>query len=686
MLSLAAGCGRDRDDDVVTTTAGDLTLEVVLRTNPPRQEDNVVEVVVMDREGRPVDGADVVIEASMPSMAWVPGMRSLAGVEPQGQGRYRGELDVAMGGTWALDIDVESAAGSGRASYAFTLGVEGLEARVGSAPATSPVTLPEAVVEPLRSALGAYEDARSLLAADRLDGLGDPATRLARALRAASAALREPATDVGNCLDHAAAPAERMASATELAAAREAFGETSRFLIALVALDARLAADLHLFECPMTATFNLWMQPSPEVENPYLGRAMPTCGAERAWELAALVDEPRGGGRGRGTHDGADGDGSEHGAGDGDEVAYYSCSMHTHVRSEERGTCPICSMDLVPVTQREVETGEIVVDGARRQTIGVRTGRVERRPLRVTVRASGKVAFDETRLAEVSVKVPGWIGRLHVGTTGQRVRRGETLFTLYSPELYAAQGEYLAALESQRRARATSAPDRADYLVEASRRRLRLWDLRDEDLDSIAASGQPLEQVPIASPVAGHVIEKNVVAGAAVEPGMTLYRIAGLDRVWVEAEVYESELPLVEVGQRATVTLPNLPGTEIAGRVAFVFPYLDDAARTGRVRIEVPNVGLELKPAMYADVTLEVERGEAVMVPESAVLYAGERRLVFRDLGLGRLEPRAIEVGIESGDWIEVRSGLEEGDLVVTSGTFLVAAESRLKSGTEQWQ
>jgi Cu(I)/Ag(I) efflux system membrane fusion protein len=338
------------------------------------------------------------------------------------------------------------------------------------------------------------------------------------------------------------------------------------------------------------------------------------------------------------------------------------------------------------VTRQEVESGEITVETGRRQTIGVRTGSVERRPMRIEVRAVGKVTTDETRLSEVSVKYPGWIGRLHVDQTGQPVRRGETLFTLYSPELYATQGEYLSALESQRRARSTSAPDRADYLVEAARQRLRLWDLRDRDLDEIAASGRPLQYLPITSPVSGYVLEKRVVEGAAVEPGMMLYRIAALDRVWVEAEVFESELPLVRVGQAATVTLPNLPGEPRMGRVTFIHPELDDETRTGRVRIELENPRLVLKPAMYADVALEVDRGERLVVPESAVLYAGPRRLVFRDLGGGRLKPQPIVVGIASGDWIEVLEGLGEGDRVVTSGTFLVAAESRLKSATELWQ
>jgi Cu(I)/Ag(I) efflux system membrane fusion protein len=295
------------------------------------------------------------------------------------------------------------------------------------------------------------------------------------------------------------------------------------------------------------------------------------------------------------------------------------------------------------------------------------------------------VTYDETRLSDVSVKYRGWIGTLHADSPGQLVRKGRPLFTLYSPELHAAQEELLAVLASQRQARGTSAPERADYLVEAARERLRLWDLEDAEIDRIAERGRAVKYLPIASPVTGYVVEKNVVAGAVVEPGMKLYRIAGLDRVWVEAEVYESELPLVSVGQQAEVGLSYLPGERFRGRVAFVYPYLEGSSRTGRVRIELANPGLELKPEMYADVTLLTDRGERLVVPEEAVLYAGPRRLVFVDLGEGRLRPQEIEVGVRSGDSYEVLSGLEEGETVVTSGNFLVAAESRLKSATGQW-
>ncbi len=373
----------------------------------------------------------------------------------------------------------------------------------------------------------------------------------------------------------------------------------------------------------------------------------------------------------------------------GDEISHYTCSMHPSVRKEGPGTCPICSMGLVPVSREEVETGTIRLDTRQVQQIGVRTGPVVRRVTSSTIRATGRVAPDETRLTDVTVKFAGYIGDLRVNATGQPVRRGQTLFTLYSPELYAAQQEYLAALRSQGAAQGSAAPDRADYLVRAARQKLALWDLTDAQIRDLAARGRPLEQVPVFSPASGYVLEKNVVAGAAVQPGMPLFRIGGLDRVWVEAEVFEAELPRVALGQPAIVTLPYQAGETLRGRVSLVYPTFTAETRTGRVRIEVANRpgpgGLQLRPEMYVDVLLESPAREALLVPASAVLYTGPRALVFLALGEGRFRPREVRLGAKSGEAYEVVSGLAEGDLVVTSGNFLIAAESRLKTATELW-
>ena len=265
-------------------------------------------------------------------------------------------------------------------------------------------------------------------------------------------------------------------------------------------------------------------------------------------------------------------------------------------------------MSLIPVRRDGAQSGVVTLDDGLQQEIGLRIGVVARRPLADHITTVGRVAYDESRLHDVSVKFAGWIGKLYVDQTGQRVRRGQTLFTLYSPELYGAEQEFLAALASQRAARASAAPERADYLVEAARQKLRLWDLADGEIRGVAARGAPDQEVPVASPAAGVVIEKDVVQGASVQPGMRLYRIAGLDRVWIEAAVYEADLGRMGLGAPATVTLRSLPGRQLHGRVTLVEPALAAETRTARVRIEVPNppgaAGPGLRPDMYAEVEL----------------------------------------------------------------------------------
>lgn len=533
-------------------------------------------------------------------------------------------------------------------------------------------TYPDELLASLDGSLAVYEEIRRLLAQDRFEDLAPAASRLAAELAATGALGSELPETLGALLTEALPAARSLETTSNPGSARLAFGEVSRLLIPLAAVDERLRVDRRVFSCTMVKEgFNKWMQTSAEVENPFMGQAMPGCGEGADWSVAAPLTSVELEAHVEYAHAG--------------DISHYTCSMHPSVRRQEPGTCPICSMDLVPVTREEVETGVFTVDAQRRQLIGVRTAVVVRRPVEIRIRAVGKIVYDETRLRDVSVKFGGWIGHLAADSLGQRVRQGESLFTLYSPEVYSAQEEYLAALASQRAAAGTSAPGRADYLVEAARERLRLWDLRDWQIDQVAEKGSPLKYMSVVSPVSGVVIEKNVVAGAAVEPGMKLYRIANLEKVWAEAEVYESAVPLVVVGQKAEVTLPYLPGRRFRGEVSFVYPYLDDQTRTGRFRIELSNPDLALRPNMYADVELEIDRGERLVVPAEAVLQAGPRRLVFVDLGEGRLKPQEIEIGVRSADVYEVLAGLEEGDVVVASGNFLIAAESRLKSAVEQW-
>ena len=362
-------------------------------------------------------------------------------------------------------------------------------------------------------------------------------------------------------------------------------------------------------------------------------------------------------------------------------IAHYTCPMHPSVQQPSPGKCPICGMDLTPVKQEELDTGTIVVDEVRRQQIGVRTAAAERRDVSRQIRAVGQVKVDETRLSDVNLRMSGWVHRLHVEETGQRVKRGQVLFTLYSPELYAAEREYLTALKRDREARS----DQSSELTRASERRLRLLGMSQAQIGRLARRGEAWENVPVLAPSTGYVIDKDVVEGGRIEAGTRVYRIAELSRLWVDADVYESDLAQVKKGQPVSVQLPYVPGQRFEGRVDYVYPTLDGVTRTGRVRVALENPDLALRPDMYADVELAVDLGERLVIPNSAVIYTGPRRLVFVDLGEGKLRPQEIQVGVRAGDYVEVTQGLEPGDVVVTSGNFLIAAESRIRSATEYW-
>ncbi|KJS03920.1 MAG: hemolysin D [Gammaproteobacteria bacterium BRH_c0] len=324
----------------------------------------------------------------------------------------------------------------------------------------------------------------------------------------------------------------------------------------------------------------------------------------------------------------------------------------------------------------EAPPGTVTLDNRRRQLIGVKTAEAQAMTMTRTIRAEGRIAYDESRLADVSLKFDAWIGELHADYVGVAVAKGEPLFTVYGPELLATQQEYL---ELKRRGSASPT------LLSAARKRLALWDMSDGEIATLEKRGEPFDYVAMHAPISGTVVAKNVVEGTAHKAGMTLLRIADLSHVWVEADIYEGELPLVTPGMPVTVTLPYLPGEQFEGRVDYIYPYLDGASRTGRVRLTVANPEGHLKPEMYAEVKLQADLGRRVAVPEEAVIIAGELRVVFEDLGGGRLAPRKVQTGQRAGGFIEIIKGIEAGDRVVTSGNFLIASESRLKAGMEQW-
>ena len=324
----------------------------------------------------------------------------------------------------------------------------------------------------------------------------------------------------------------------------------------------------------------------------------------------------------------------------------------------------------------EAPPGTVTLDNRRRQLIGVKTAEAQAMAMTRTIRAAGRIAYDETRLADVSLKFDAWIGELDADYVGVAVAKGEPLFPVYGPELLAAQQEYL---ELKRRGSASPT------LLSAARKRLALWDMSDGEIATLEKRGEPFDYVAMHAPISGTVVVKNVVEGTAHKAGMTLLRIADLSQVWVEADIYEGELPLVTPGMPVTVTLPYLPGEQFEGRVDYIYPYLDGASRTGRVRLTVANPEGHLKPEMYAEVKLQADLGRRVVVPEEAVIIAGELRVVFEDLGGGRLVPRKVQTGQRAGGLIEIIKGIEAGDKIVTSGNFLIASESRLKAGMEQW-
>jgi Cu(I)/Ag(I) efflux system membrane fusion protein len=367
------------------------------------------------------------------------------------------------------------------------------------------------------------------------------------------------------------------------------------------------------------------------------------------------------------------------------DVDHYTCSMHPSVREAAPGQCPICSMDLIAVTQEQHLEGAVRIDDARRQLMGVRTGPVTLAPMHKDFRVVGHVTYDESSLTDVHLKVHGWITKLYVAETGQKVARGQTLLSLYSPELYDAEQDFILAAESAATPSASPGPNRLESMARASRQRLHLLGMDDAQIEAVAARGAPSESVPIAAPASGFIIEKNVVEGASVDPGTRLYRIAALTKVWIEAQVYEADVAHVRAGQGATVTLDYLPGRTYDARVAYVYPYLDPQTRTAQVRLELANKDLALMPGMYASVTLRADLGPRVQVPSAAVVYTGPRRLVFVDLGQGRFRPEEVSLGAESNAMYEVLSGLQPGDEVATSGVFLIAAEARIRTASKYW-
>lgn len=326
----------------------------------------------------------------------------------------------------------------------------------------------------------------------------------------------------------------------------------------------------------------------------------------------------------------------------------------------------------------------VQVDDSRRQLLGIRTVPVSRTRLQKTIRTVGLVSADEKRASQVHVKFEGFIEQIFVNYVGQKVQKGQPLFTIYSQDLLAAQHEYLASKAAFGRIPeakvAEPARNASRSLVAASRQRLELFDVPRGVLAEIDRTGVPQRYITINSPQRGTVVEKQAVAGLAVDTMTALYVIADLERVWVLADVQERDLAQVKLGQEARLTVDALPGQKLGGRLAFVSPTVDGSTRTAKARIEFDNAAGLLKPGMYATVMIDVDLGEGMAIPEDAVIDTGERKIVFVAHEGGHFEPRAIEVGISLEGLVQVLSGLKEGESIAQTGQFLLDSESRLRA------
>ncbi len=372
----------------------------------------------------------------------------------------------------------------------------------------------------------------------------------------------------------------------------------------------------------------------------------------------------------------------------------WVCPMHPEIVKDHEGDCPICGMRLVPketspapaaVAQEAGVPGfaSVTIDARRRQLLSLKTAKVERGTFGTGIRTVGRVAYDERRVHHVHTRFEAYVEHVAADFTGKYVTRGDVLAHVYSPELFSTQQELLLALRAVRAlgpSADAAAREGASQLLDATRQRLRLWEVTEKDIAALEARGEPLRSFPIYAPTSGYVTARTAFHGMKVMPADTLFDIVDLSSVWVLADVYESELPRVKVGQTGRMTLAYRPGTTWTGRVTYIYPSLDERTRTAKVRLEFANPREELKPEMFADVVLESAPRTALKVPDDAVLDSGTRKVVFVAKGEGVLEPREVTVGEQGGGAREILSGLSEGEEIALGASFLVDSESRLAS------
>lgn len=370
-------------------------------------------------------------------------------------------------------------------------------------------------------------------------------------------------------------------------------------------------------------------------------------------------------------------------------ILYWQDPMHPQYTSDKPGKAPDCGMDLVPVyaddaaSQPEHPEGAFRITPEKQQLIGVQFSEASLQPLSKTIRAVARLAYDETRIVRVHSKIAGWIEQVHGDFTGQLVRKNQPLLTIYSPELLATQEEYLLALKARERLASSGFQEvvnGSNSLVEAARRRLELWDVTDEQIAELERTRRPVKAITLYSPASGFITARNAFERQRVVPETELYAISDLSSIWMIADVYEFEAPLVRLGQAVKMTLASSPGREFWGKVSYIYPQLDNATRTLKVRADFANPDFALKPDMYANAELKVDFGTQLSVPQEAVLDSGSQQLVFVALGQGYFEPRPVHLGAKVDNVYIVLHGLKRGERVVTSANFLIDSESKLKA------
>jgi len=373
---------------------------------------------------------------------------------------------------------------------------------------------------------------------------------------------------------------------------------------------------------------------------------------------------------------------------------YWSNTIDKHAMSPPEGGTPppksehqgmnMSSAGNEPDMIKE-QPGTVMVNARKQQLIGVRTEEAQVRSLNRTIRTVGLVDVDERRLAHVHIKLEGWVEKLYVQFTGENVQKGQKLFEIYSPELVATQEEYLLALKAARSLGDSEFPivaENAKSLLTATRERFALWDITPDHIEQLERTGKVLRTLPLHAPISGYVLKMNLREGMFVKPTMDLYTIADLSKIWVLADLYEYEIPYVEVGQKASITLSYFPNESFAGAVTYIYPVLEPKTRTVKVQFELSNTQRKLKPGMFGNVDLKIPLGKRLVVPATAVLDSGKEQVVFVAAGRGMFESRHVNLGVRTRDWYEIRKGIKPGEMVVTNGNFLIDSESSLQSAT----